>query len=196
MHKVCRIILVVNVFFVQKGQFLLLIPPSLSFGPYRRVLSVEFTYGDTSRWKLRYYFAALVCASDCHGCQTRTDNPLEPSHITSEGKWAGSLNEFPLDCTLYAAWDLFSDWSHWDRFRSGKIVAELREGENRKPGAVRFHDYPDDGFWITERLLTIDEDEHTLSFDIENHTFLGGAMTGYNGWVKVKSETATFLVIH
>ncbi|XP_024361992.1 uncharacterized protein [Physcomitrium patens] len=114
------------------------------------------------------------------------DNPLEPSHITSEGKWAGSLNEFPLDCTLYAAWDLFSDWSHWDRFRSGKIVAELREGENRKPGAVRFHDYPDDGFWITERLLTIDEDEHTLSFNIENHTFLGGAMTGYNGWVKFR----------
>lgn len=113
-----------------------------------------------------------------------------------EGKWVGSFNEFLLDCILYVVWDFFLDWLYWDRFCFGKIVVELCEGENRKLGVVCFYDYLDDGFWIIECLLIIDEDEYILLFNIENYIFFGGVMIGYNGWVKVKFEIVIFFVIY
>lgn len=88
-----------------------------------------------------------------------------------------------LDCPLDIAWDLFSDWGNWGRrWQTASLVSELREGVNRKQGCKRFVQYPE--WFLTERILEIDNEKHFCSYNFEENDVLGG-MIGYVACIQV-----------
>ncbi|XP_073386824.1 lachrymatory-factor synthase-like isoform X2 [Physcomitrium patens] len=60
------------------------------------------------------------------------------SCVSSEGKWTGGITGMLLDCPVEAAWELASDRVNWHGWFPGNSKFELREGENRKPGCLRY----------------------------------------------------------
>lgn len=101
-------------------------------------------------------------------------------------KWRGGVKEILMECPVAAAWELCSDWAHWQRWwPAGELVSELREGENRKPGAFRYLETAPD-VWINERLLELDDATFFMKYNMEDNVFCGG-LTGYIAQCQVRT---------
>jgi hypothetical protein len=103
----------------------------------------------------------------------------------------GGIHDLLMDCPVDAVWELASDWANWQRWRPGKPTFELREGENRKAGCLRYaangRRLP--GAWVNERLLAIDNEKHFLSYSVEENEVLGG-LSGYIAKVQVITQAS------
>ncbi|KAG0598450.1 hypothetical protein M758_12G074700 [Ceratodon purpureus] len=99
---------------------------------------------------------------------------------TRRAKWTGGVEDVLMDCPVDAVWELASDWANWQRWWPGNPTFELREGENRKAGCLRYaanvRSLP--GAWVNERLLAIDNEKHCFSYTVEANEVYGG-LTGY-----------------
>lgn len=54
-----------------------------------------------------------------------------------------------------------------------QFLSELKEGENRKPGCLRFAE-AEAGMWNNERLRAIDNANYYLTYTVEESVFCGG----------------------
>jgi len=107
-------------------------------------------------------------------------------------RWTGGVKPMTLDCPVGILWDLCSDWAHWDRFYPStdfQFKTELKEGENRKVGCMRYAEVAA-GVWTNERLLAIDNANYYLSYNMEENMFCGG-LSNYIAKVQVSCKTQT-----
>lgn len=110
--------------------------------------------------------------------------------LAAEERWTGGLKDMHLNCPVSVLWDFVADWAHWDRFYPSSpdfpMVSELREGENRKVGCLRYAELAPNT-WTNERLLALDHANHYFSYNMEQNTFCGG-LRNYIAKVQVIQE--------
>lgn len=119
---------------------------------------------------------------------------VAPNAAAGGGKWTGGLKSMTLDCPRSSLWDLASDWAHWDRFypsTDSQFICELKEGENRKAGCLRYAKLNAET-WTNERLLAIDNENHYFSYNMEDNMFCGG-LKGYVAKAQVNLTTRFLL---
>lgn len=114
---------------------------------------------------------------------------IEGHRVSPEGKWTGGIKDLLMHFPVDAAWELASDWTNGQRWWPGNPKVELREGENRKPGCLRYvagvRNLP--GVWCHERLVAIDNENHFFLYRVEENEIYGG-LRGYIARAQVISN--------
>ena len=117
------------------------------------------------------------------GC---TDHTTTAANSCLTEKWNGGVH-LVLDCHVEAAWAILSDYLGITKWVPIVSICSCVEGENKKPGCVRYCKVTGTSY-AYERLLEIDDAHKYMSYQMEKNQFV--FPEGFQGYVaKVKVET-------